>query len=433
MTKISQLVDLGANLAADDVFVVRDVSDISTPNKKVTSSGLIDYVIAQGSVAGFTQIAAGAGPQSRVQCTSSGSTHEIIFTTAGVERLRVNSGGQVVSTNLGSAAAPTYSFAADTDTGVFRPAADIFAFSTAGAERMRTASGVLGVGDTNPGANAIRASFRGPVGGTESALPVVSIVRTNNVGGGTGVPETGLNVQIPNTFNGAGEVKGINVFARHNLEGTAYGIFAEAGGNASASKRYSGYFKVTQPDTNGGAINFAVYAQANSTIGVSSIGFAIGVTSETSNYAKNQNFRAISLYTGADTQTVLLIIRNGSAIGSITTSTTATAYNTSSDYRLKENVTPVTDGITRLQQLKPSRFNFIVDPEKTVDGFLAHEVQNIVPESIIGEKDAVDGDENPVYQGIDQSKLVPLLTAALQEAIAKIESLEARLTAAGID
>jgi hypothetical protein len=111
-------------------------------------------------------------------------------------------------------------------------------------------------------------------------------------------------------------------------------------------------------------------------------------------------------------------------VGSINCTTTSTAYNTSSDYRLKENVTPVSDGITRLQQLKPSRFNFIVDPDKTVDGFLAHEVQTIVPEAITGEKDAVDDEGNPEYQGIDQSKLVPLLTAALQEAIAKIETLE---------
>ena len=120
------------------------------------------------------------------------------------------------------------------------------------------------------------------------------------------------------------------------------------------------------------------------------------------------------------------------AVGSIQTDGSATSYNTSSDYRLKENVVEVTDGITRLQQLKPSRFNFIVDPDKTVDGFIAHEAQAVVPECVTGEKDAVDADGNPVYQGIDQSKLVPLLTAALQEAIAKIESLEARLTAAGL-
>ena len=119
----------------------------------------------------------------------------------------------------------------------------------------------------------------------------------------------------------------------------------------------------------------------------------------------------------------------GSTVGSITYGSASTAYNTSSDYRLKENVTAVTDGITRLQQLKPSRFNFIADPDKTVDGFLAHEVQTIVPEAITGEKDAVDDEGNPQYQGIDQSKLVPLLTAALQEAIGEIESLKARVAA----
>ena len=120
---------------------------------------------------------------------------------------------------------------------------------------------------------------------------------------------------------------------------------------------------------------------------------------------------------------------NGAVVGSITTSGSATAYNTSSDYRLKENVVPVTDGITRLQQLKPSRFNFIADPNTVVDGFIAHEAQAVVPECVTGEKDAMDDKGNPVYQGIDQSKLVPLLTAALQEAIGEIESLKARVAA----
>jgi len=120
----------------------------------------------------------------------------------------------------------------------------------------------------------------------------------------------------------------------------------------------------------------------------------------------------------------------GTQIGSITNvGGTATAFNTSSDYRLKENIQPVADGIVRLQQLKPSRFNFITNPDHAVDGFIAHEVQTVVPEAITGEKDAVNDDGSPVYQGIDQSKLVPLLTAALQEAIAKIETLEARLNA----
>tara|TARA_R100000808_G_scaffold6649_1_gene19580 strand:+ start:372 stop:1211 length:840 start_codon:yes stop_codon:yes gene_type:complete len=115
---------------------------------------------------------------------------------------------------------------------------------------------------------------------------------------------------------------------------------------------------------------------------------------------------------------------SGTNVGAITVTTSGTAFNTSSDYRIKENIVPMDNAITRLKALKPSRFNFIVDTDKTMDGFLAHEVSDIVPEAVSGEKDAVNdhGDIEP--QGIDQSKLVPLLVGALQEAIARIEVLE---------
>jgi hypothetical protein len=120
----------------------------------------------------------------------------------------------------------------------------------------------------------------------------------------------------------------------------------------------------------------------------------------------------------------------GALAGSISHSgTTSVTYATSSDYRLKENVVPLTGAIDRVNQLQPSQFNFIADPGKTVDGFIAHEAQAVVPECVTGTKDEVDADGNPVYQGIDQSKLVPLLTAALQEAIGRIETLEAEVAA----
>ena len=130
----------------------------------------------------------------------------------------------------------------------------------------------------------------------------------------------------------------------------------------------------------------------------------------------------------AQTRTHLSFVNPNGVVGSITTNNAATAYNTSSDYRLKENVTDVTDGITRVKQLAPKRFNFIAHPDVTVDGFLAHEAQAVVPEAVTGTQDAIDAEGNPDYQGIDQSKLVPLLTAALQEAIAKIETLETEMT-----
>ena len=121
-----------------------------------------------------------------------------------------------------------------------------------------------------------------------------------------------------------------------------------------------------------------------------------------------------------------IIFRNSSNsnVGNINIGSSATAFNTSSDYRLKENVVTDWDATSRLKQLKPSRFNFKTDADTTVDGFLAHEVSSIVPEAITGTKDEVDGDGVAVMQGIDQSKLVPLLVKTIQELEARITALE---------
>jgi len=116
-------------------------------------------------------------------------------------------------------------------------------------------------------------------------------------------------------------------------------------------------------------------------------------------------------------------------VGEIVSSGSSTTYYTSSDHRLKENVVDMTGAIARVKALAPKRFNFIADDTVTVDGFLAHEAQAVVPEAVSGTKDEVDDDGNAVMQGIDQSKLVPLLTGALREAIAKIETLETKVAA----
>jgi len=143
----------------------------------------------------------------------------------------------------------------------------------------------------------------------------------------------------------------------------------------------------------------------------------------------NSNFCAAFKTNSGSNKEVIRFVNGVDGVGTISTSTTTTTYNTSSDYRLKENIVDVTDGITRVKQLQPKRFNFIADNSRTVDGFIAHEAQTVVPEAVTGTHDEVDDDNNPVYQGIDQSKLVPLLTAALQEAIAKIETLETKVAA----
>ena len=116
---------------------------------------------------------------------------------------------------------------------------------------------------------------------------------------------------------------------------------------------------------------------------------------------------------------------NNTEVGKITSTGSSTVYATSSDHRLKENVDYTWDATTRLKQLKPARFNWIADATNTlVDGFIAHEAATVVPESVTGEKDAVDVDSNPVMQGIDQSKLVPLLVKTIQELEARITILE---------
>jgi len=120
-------------------------------------------------------------------------------------------------------------------------------------------------------------------------------------------------------------------------------------------------------------------------------------------------------------------------IGSITMTNSATAYNTSSDYRLKENIVDMTGAVDRVKQLSPKRFNFTSEPDKVVDGFLAHEAQSVVPEAVTGVKDGMKTEEDedgnsiqvPEYQGIDQAKLVPILVGAIKELTARIEALEA--------
>ena len=138
--------------------------------------------------------------------------------------------------------------------------------------------------------------------------------------------------------------------------------------------------------------------------------------------------RALALNRITDNGEIQRFMRSGSNVGNISVTTSSTSYNTSSDHRLKDNVADMTGAIARVKALAPKRFNFIADADTTVDGFLAHEAQAVVPEAVTGTHNEVDDDGNAVMQGIDQSKLVPLLTGALQEAIAKIETLETQVT-----
>jgi hypothetical protein len=188
---------------------------------------------------------------------------------------------------------------------------------------------------------------------------------------------------------------------------------------------------------NGGALEYYGYSTTSGLTTLSNVPGTVKYATNTpsivmsvltGNAATNTGSVGAEFRASSTTTTHLITFSSGTtARGSISTNGTATTYSTSSDYRLKENVQPIVDAIDRLMLLKPSRFNFIEFPEKVVDGFIAHEAQEIVPEAVTGEKDELNEDGSPAYQGIDQAKIVPLLTAALQQAILKIESLETRI------
>ena len=176
--------------------------------------------------------------------------------------------------------------------------------------------------------------------------------------------------------------------------------------------------------TNDGAIYF--HATSLPGAGTSTTGVGIGAgdaltvhraAATACFFGRSNDGEVVALYSGTTQR------------GTISIAGATTTYGSISDHRLKENVAPIGNATSRLAQLKPSRFNFVEFPEQVVDGFIAHEVQAVVPEAVIGTKDATDENGNPLYQSVDQSKLVPLLTAALQEAIGEIESLKAEVAA----
>ena len=154
-----------------------------------------------------------------------------------------------------------------------------------------------------------------------------------------------------------------------------------------------------------------------------------GIFFEKLNYGRFNFIKSTASGTGATPACEFYY--NGSGVGNITNSSTATAYNTSSDYRLKNTIAPMTGALAKVALLKPCTYKWNVDGANS-QGFIAHELAEVCPEAVVGEKDAVDAKGNPKYQGVDTSFLVATLTAAIQEQQAIIESLKARLDAANL-
>ena len=280
-----------------------------------------------------------------------------------------------------------------------------------------------------------------------SDATAITIDSSENVGIGTTSPQVALHVEAASSSGKLRLSKGTVSSADDGV-----GSIQFRAGNTTAAANING--RTDASGTGNGAIQFSTgtTSSLNEAMRITSGGLVgIGTSSPSILFevAGNVNANYIGSFhnDGNDANRYVLRLAGGSdsgsgtsylaglqdgdfnSVGSITHSGGNASFNTSSDHRLKENVVDMTGAIDRVKSLAPKRFNFIRNPDITVDGFIAHEAQAVVPGAVSGTHNEVDADDNPVYQGIDQSKLVPLLTGALQEAIAKIEALETRVTA----
>jgi hypothetical protein len=262
----------------------------------------------------------------------------------------------------GSASTPAIR-GTDTNTGIFFPAADTIAFAEGGAEVARfDSSGNLGIGTTTPVA---KLDVRGILAIANSGASYWALDRNDSDGTLTFSDTTTERMRLDGSGN---LLVNTTAVSTSNLNGTAIRTF-----------------------TGGSYIEVA------------------------------HNTSAIS---GNDYATFRY---NGTNIGSIVQSgTTNVTYATSSDYRLKENIAPMTGALAKVSALKPCTYTWKTDGSDG-QGFIAHELAEVVPDCVTGEKDAVDEDGNPKYQGIDTSFLVATLTAAIQELKAELDSVKAEL------
>ena len=301
-----------------------------------------------------------------------------------------------ITVDAGAVGTPSITTTSDTNTGIFFPAADTIAFAEGGAEAMRIdSSGLVGIGTTTP------SSFGGGL-----------VVRKSNTAQGV----TNATAQFSDAVNSAlwvGHTSGAT-----NLVADAALTFGYTNGTTTTER-------------------MRIHSGGEITIGTTSLSNPPSQGISLFGHVSNSQL-AVGHATGTGSgQYYTVFGYAGTTIGGITQNgTTAVAYNTSSDYRLKNTIAPMTGALAKVQALKPVTYKWNADGSDG-QGFIAHELQAVIPDCVTGEKDGIeiyideDGNEQtkPQYQGIDTSFLVATLTAAIQEQQALITALTARITA----
>jgi hypothetical protein len=300
----------------------------------------------------------------------------------------------------GTAATPAIR-GTDANTGIFFPAADTIGFAEGGAESARiNSSGNFGIGTASP---ASRLNIA-----TGAAAPCTFTLTSNNTG------------------TGAGDRGRLDFYSADN-SGVAYQLgymdYDRADGTGTASyiawaSRVSGTVAERMRIDPGGGVRINNTSDATFSAQLNTQ-FTTGV--QCGMYLKVTD-------TSASQSMMIFGNTNNDAVGSIATNGAATAFNTSSDYRLKQDITPMTGALAKVALLKPVNYKWKFDGSEG-EGFIAHELAEVCPNAVTGEKDAVNSEGNPIHQGIDTSFLVATLTAAIQEQQALITALTARITA----
>ena len=434
MTKISQLVDIGANLAANDEFIIRDVSEAGTPNKKVTSSGFIDYIVAQGTGAGFTQIAAGVGPLARALATSSGATGTLTFSTASattlIERARIDSSGRLL---VGTSTARSNFFnttlssivqtegANASDSNLTRFTSQVFGTAgTAGPIYILAKHRSNSVGDNTvvqSGDDLGVISFQGAdgtefVGGAQIVAQVDGTPGANDMPGrlvfsttADGAASPTERMRIDNAgrigFNYANTTGVINDFGY----GGYRSISANTNSTALADQRASWFLRGSLQSTNDEAGNCILLLQDIGGAAVTKGDLIKGYTGTTFNFR----------------------VANNGAVQN-----TPNSYGAISDERLKRDIVDAASQWSDIKNIRVRKFRFKDEIEinsAEYIGVVAQEVEQVSP-GLIDQAKTEDGEPNPpTFKSVKYSVLYMKAIKALQEAMERIEALEAKVTA----
>jgi hypothetical protein len=306
------------------------------------------------------------------------------------------SGTTGITTPDGSASTPAVKGTTSATAGVTFPAANTVAISTNSTEALRVdASGNVGIGTSSPSflldasksqnASTIIQSKNDNAGASATSDIIINNGTTyaflRQFGTGTGFAnQTWLSTTSANPLIfGTNTTERARIDSSGNLLVGTTSLLYGSGQNGVSVKTTGGYAIATQPGTN--------------------------------------NYNALTCLNAA-----------GTIVGSVYSTASATSYLTSSDYRLKNSVAPMTSGLATISALKPVTYKWNAD-DSDGEGFIAHELQEVIPHAVTGEKDAVDGKGNPIHQGVDYSKIVVHLVAACQELKAQNDELKARVAA----